>query len=154
MKNVFKMTAVAAVLSLSVAACTTQPGEREILGTVGGGALGAVVGSQFGSGDGQLAATALGAVIGAMIGRDLGVQLDYVARQRMTQATERAIAQNERIEWETPNARGYSRPIRDGRTSSGARCREVEMSVVVDGRLETAYTTACQGRDGRWEIVS
>lgn len=156
--NKFALSAVL-VTALALGACVNtagapQIGVREGIGAVAGGTLGAVAGSQFGSGDGQLAATAIGAVLGAMIGREFGAQLDYVAQQRMQAATQQAATSGQRIAWETPRARGYSEPIRQGRTPSGSLCREVKMAVIIDGRTEEAYTTACQDTSGRWQIIT
>lgn len=47
-------------------------GNGKVIGTVAGGLLGAVVGSQIGKGDGRTAAGVVGAVGGALLGREIG----------------------------------------------------------------------------------
>jgi uncharacterized protein YcfJ len=50
---------------------TTQKGGHRVLGTLAGGAVGGLVGNQFGKGSGKTALTAAGAVGGALAGRKL-----------------------------------------------------------------------------------
>lgn len=81
-----------AALTLSLAACA-QPGggggygmSKQTGGAILGGAGGALAGSQFGKGKGQLAATALGTLLGAFIGSEAGASMDradqtYYAQQ-------------------------------------------------------------------------
>ena len=42
---------------------------------------------------------------------------------------------------------------RDGRTVSGKYCREFRQNVMIDGRAEEAFGTACQQPNGDWQIV-
>ncbi len=87
-----RMVLVAAALTLSLAACA-QPGSgnfgisKQTGGAVLGGAGGALAGSQFGKGKGQLATTALGTLLGAWLGSEAGSSLDradqtYSAQQQ------------------------------------------------------------------------
>lgn len=48
---------------------------------------------------------------------------------------------------------GTVTPTRDGYSSAGRYCREYQQTIVVGGRNESAYGTACQQPDGSWEIV-
>jgi len=43
--------------------------------------------------------------------------------------------------------------VRDGRTDSGAYCREFQSEIIVGGERETGYGTACRQPDGSWKIV-
>ena len=56
------------VVALAMAGCTQPgqdgPGNKQVLGTVGGAALGGLVGSRFGKGSGKVAATAAGKPLG------------------------------------------------------------------------------------------
>jgi outer membrane lipoprotein SlyB len=57
-----------------------QPGEHTVLGPAAGGVAGAVVGSQFGHGNGRKVMTVLGALGGAMAGKHIEKQARGVSR--------------------------------------------------------------------------
>ena len=45
-------------------------------------------------------------------------------------------------------------PIRDGTDNqTGNYCREFQNEVIINGRAEQAYGTACRQSDGTWRIV-
>jgi outer membrane lipoprotein SlyB len=58
----------------------TQPGEHTALGPIAGGVAGAVIGSQFGHGNGRKILTVLGAAGGAYAGREIEKQARGVKR--------------------------------------------------------------------------
>ena len=149
--------ALAAILTLSGCANDGQGG-KEVGGTLMGAALGGLIGSQMGSGGGQLAATAAGTLLGGYIGNQIGRQLDEEDRQRMRTAQQRAYVAplNEPIVWNNPSNgnSGSVTPIRDGRSTAGAYCREFQSEVTVGGQKEKAHGTACREPDGSWRIVS
>ena len=60
----------------------------------------------------------------------------------------------ERIVWSNGAASGNVTAVREGNSTSGRYCREFQQQVVVGGRMEQAYGTACQQPDGAWEIIS
>lgn len=152
------MTALALTGLLTLGACQgMQDNPKQSAGTVLGGIGGAVAGAQFGQGSGQLAATAAGTLLGAFIGSEVGKSLDRADKQAMAQATQQAhyAPVGESIAWNNPDTghSGSVTPVRDGRSQSGAYCREYRQTVVIDGRSEEAYGTACQQPDGTWQIV-
>lgn len=51
-------------------------GTKQTIGTVAGGAAGALIGSQIGGGSGRVVATGVGAVVGALAGGAIGKQMD------------------------------------------------------------------------------
>lgn len=160
MKSVSRvgLTALALTGMLTLGACQNmQDNPKQSAGTLLGGIGGAVAGAQFGKGTGQLAATAAGTLLGAFIGSEIGKSLDRADRQAMAQATQQAhyAPMGETISWNNPDSghSGTVTPVRDGRTQSGAYCREYRQTVVIDGRSEEAYGTACQQPDGTWRIV-
>jgi len=61
------------ILSIALGGCVTNNQER---GTVIGAAGGGLLGSQFGSGQGQLVAIGLGVLLGAMAGDAMGENMD------------------------------------------------------------------------------
>ena len=68
-----KLLVVAAVSAFVLSGCvaTNQQG-----GTLVGAGLGGLLGSQFGSGTGQLAATGLGVLVGGLVGNQIGQHMD------------------------------------------------------------------------------
>lgn len=151
---------VAAIgLAVFVSACAQGqgPGTKQTIGGLGGAALGGLLGSQFGSGTGQLAFTALGTLGGALVGSEIGRYMDDADRQYASQARAQATAApiGQPIVWNNPNSgnRGTVTPIRDGISSSGQYCREFQQTVVVGGQTQEAFGVACQQADGTWRVV-
>lgn len=124
------------------------------VGTIVGGATGALVGSQFGKGSGRIWTTAAGAVAGGMIGSNVGSRLDELDRMRADQAYQQAASSSvgSTITWSNPHSghHGTVRSVREGRSSYGDYCREFQSTVFIEGRKDTVYSTACRGQDGRW----
>jgi surface antigen len=154
-----KALASLAAAALIVAACTNDAGQKQTAGTVIGGVAGAVLGSRVGGGSGRLIATAVGTLAGAMIGSEIGRSLDRADQLAMTQAEQRAHTApiGEKVVWNNPDSgnSGYVTPIRDGRSSqTNAYCREYQTTVVIDGREQSAFGTACQQPDGSWKVVN
>lgn len=151
-----KTVTAAVVIVLFTAACQNA-GPKESVGTLGGAALGGLLGSQFGKGSGKLAATGAGVFLGALIGNQIGRGLDDVDRMKMDQANHRAQSApiGESIAWNNPNSgnTGTVTPVRDGTSSSGEYCREFQQTITVGGSTEQAYGTACRQPDGSWRIV-
>lgn len=150
------VTVLAMVSTLALAGCAE--GNNKPGATILGASLGALVGSQFGSGGGQLAMTAMGTLAGAAIGNSIGKKMDAADRQHMRDAEQRAYAApiNETIIWNNPN-NGHSgtvTPVRDGRRQTGEYCREFQSEINVGGQREKGFGTACQQPDGSWKIVS
>ena len=151
----------AASLVPSLAGCAGMS-ENETAGTILGGVAGAVVGNQFGDGDGKTAATALGAIIGATVGREIGHSLDRTSRRRADAATRRALdtaSVGEGITWENPAnaggpARGTAKITRHGADNRGRTCREYQQTVVIGGKEVQSYGTACRDDNGDWQVVS
>ncbi|MDH3596170.1 MAG: RT0821/Lpp0805 family surface protein [Rhodospirillales bacterium] len=152
----FKTVIAAVMIALLSTACAGQ-GEKQTLGTLGGAALGGLLGSQFGSGSGKLAATGVGVFIGALIGSEIGRSMDEVDRMKANQAinTAHTAPVGETITWNNPDSghSGTVTPIRDGTSSSGSYCREFQQTVTIGGQTEEAYGTACRQPDGSWQIV-
>lgn len=157
MKTITSFLIAAAFL---LTACSTNPDSmfnKENMGTLGGGAIGAVLGSNVGKGSGNTAAIAVGTLLGAFVGSEIGKSLDQADRMYANQAYQTAHQSpiGETISWNNPESgnQGSYTPVRDGRTTSGRYCREYEQTVIIDGRREVGYGTACQSTDGRWEIM-
>ena len=132
-------------------------GQRETVGTLGGAALGGLVGAQFGGGSGRAIATAVGIMGGAMIGRGIGQQLDRVDAQRHSRTFYTALENNRTgtmSRWQNLSTRssGYTVPVQTYQKSGGVYCREYQSVVTVAGRSQSAYGTACRQPDGSWKL--
>jgi len=155
-KKAFVGCVVAAVLA--VGGCAENGmGQKETVGTLGGAALGGLLGSQFGGGTGKLVATGLGVFLGGLAGHEIGKSLDRADKLAANQAYSRAQAApiGETISWQNPDNghRGTYTPVREGTSSSGRYCREFQQSITVGGKTEQGYGTACRQPDGSWQIV-
>ena len=151
---------IAAVMAAAMLAGCSGYGDygtKQTVGGLGGAALGGLLGSQFGSGTGQLAFTAAGAVLGGLVGSEVGRSLDEVDRMRAEeaqfQATGAPIGQT--VVWSNPDTgnSGTITPVRDGTASSGEYCREFQQTVTIGGRTQQTFGTACRQGDGTWRVV-
>ena len=155
----FRKLTAAALVAASLGGCQNwEHGQKETAGTVIGGVGGAVVGSQFGKGTGRLAATAAGTLLGAWIGNEVGKSLDRADQQYAAQSANTALERypdGQTSSWKNPNSghSGATTPVRTYETAQGP-CREYQTSVVIDGRTQTAYGTACRQPDGSWHVVN
>lgn len=152
----FVMMALA-LLTFTACESTNGWGTKQTVGTGAGAIAGGLLGSQVGSGSGQMWATGAGVLLGALVGSEVGQSLDRADRAYMQQAQRDVYAApvGDTITWNNPqsgNAGSYT-AVRDGRTDSGLYCREYEQTIRVDGRQEQAYGTACRQPDGSWEIM-
>lgn len=153
MKQIFG----ALIVVPSLMAGCTATGPNETLGTVGGAVVGGVVGSQFGAGDGRVAATAIGTLAGGLIGQQFGRSLDENSRQRAVAAEYRALeygVAGQPVAWRNPDTGHYGEVTpRPAYQVNGSDCREYVHTVYIDGRPQTARGTACRQPDGSWRPV-
>ncbi|MFQ5764629.1 MAG: RT0821/Lpp0805 family surface protein [Rhodospirillales bacterium] len=149
----------AMLLVLISAACQTlQDNPKQVTGTLIGGGLGALVGSQIGGGKGQLAAVALGTLGGAFLGSEIGGSLDRADRLHAERNAKKALEYSRTgttSSWRNPDS-GYSgtfTPTRTFRSAGGQDCREFHTTVTLGGREEDATGRACRQPDGTWRVV-
>lgn len=136
--------------------------QNESTGALIGGAAGAVLGNQFGDGDGRVVMTALGAILGATVGQEIGASLDETSRTEAALATQRALDSADvgtGITWDNPAnagapASGTTVITRQGADEQGRTCREFQQTVTVGGEEVQAYGTACRDANGDWQLVS
>jgi len=163
MKHRFRWSA--AILSTTLLAACASSGDprrdavanQETAGAIVGGIIGGVLGHQFGEGRGNTAMTVLGATAGALIGGRL-------ARDRAVSRYEQEAAymalegtpSGASVPWHDPDgySAGYYQPQRTWRSESGSYCREYQQTVVIGGREQQAYGTACRQPDGSWRVLS
>jgi surface antigen len=145
------------MLAALVGGCA-ETGPKEGVGAVLGAAGGGLLGAQFGSGSGQLAATALGVLAGALIGSNVGRGLDDVDRMMQAEAAQSAFESapsGATSTWDNPDSGNYGSitPTRTYQAASGEYCREFTQTVTVGGEEQQAFGTACRQPDGTWKIM-
>ncbi|PZO87450.1 MAG: hypothetical protein DI626_03985 [Micavibrio aeruginosavorus] len=152
---------IALISTAALGACANTfdgAGNKQLIGGGTGAVLGGLAGSQIGGGSGRLWATGAGVLLGALAGSEIGSSLDRADQAYATQANQRAYTApvGETIRWNNPDTGNYGTitPVRDGRTSSGAYCREYTQTIYVGGKQQTGYGTACQQPDGSWKAVN
>jgi surface antigen len=159
-RNIAGRTAAASLAaSILLAGCSNTVGTKQGIGTLGGAALGGLAGSQIGGGSGKLAAVAVGTLLGAVVGNQVGQSLDRADEIYMSQAASRAYSApvGEVVTWQNPssnNPGSITTHSQRYEPSVGRYCREYQQTVVVGGRTERAYGTACRNPDGSWSIAN
>ncbi len=127
----------------------------KILGAVGGGLLGA----QVGSGKGRMIAVGLGAVAGSWLGGSLGSSMDKTDRMKAAEVTQDSLeykSSGTTSSWSNPESghSGSVTPTRTYQTADQQPCREYTSTVNIDGQTEEAVGTACREPDGTWRIIN
>ncbi|HEC13524.1 MAG TPA: glycine zipper 2TM domain-containing protein [Acidiferrobacteraceae bacterium] len=143
----------ATLLALSVTGCETAT--KEGVGGITGAIVGSILGAQVGGGHGRDAAIAIGALAGAMVGSNLGRHLDEHDEARARDVLEHNRT-GQSSHWENPHSGAHVTmvPTSSYRSSTGQNCREYQTEVIVGGKKEAAYGTACRQSDGAWKIVN
>ena len=158
----FKKFCALSLVSLTLAGCDQAGGQnmmtKQNVGTVLGGATGAILGSQVGGGSGKVAAIAAGTLIGAAVGNGIGASLDRVDQgyyQRSTTTALESARSGQTVEWHNPDSGNYGTitPTNTYKNDSGEFCREFTQTVTVGGKKQQAYGVACRQPDGSWKIV-
>jgi surface antigen len=152
-----KKSFIALICSSFLLTACNMGGKQTIgagIGAIGGG----VVGSTIGKGRGKTVATIAGALIGGLLGSEVGASLDKTDQlyaERTTQSALETAQSNTAIAWSNPDS-GHSGTITPTRTyqNAGRYCREFQQTVVVAGRKQSAYGTACREPDGSWRIIN
>lgn len=140
-------------------ACTGPSGmNKQGGGTLIGGATGALLGAQFGKGDGKLVAVGAGALLGALLGGAIGAGMDEQDKKLAELSTQKALESapaNSNVGWHNPDNGhyGYVKPHKAYRNSYGQNCRGYTQSVVIEGKLQEVTGTACRTSNGQWKIV-
>lgn len=153
-----KIISVLSILGiLTVAGCENSAINKEQMGTLGGAVLGGIAGSQVGKGSGRLWAVGAGTLLGAFVGSEVGKSLDKADLVYAERAAEKAHQApiGETITWNNPESgnAGDVTPVKDGYAESGRYCREYKQTIYIDGQAETAYGTACQDAEGKWQVI-
>lgn len=148
MNRIFLVILMVCILTFT--ACAT----KQETGAVIGGATGAAIGSTIGDGRGQFLAGAIGLLIGAIVGEEIGRSIDLADERQAQEALEKNKT-GESTNWMNPDTGSEVSivPTRTYQSKAGEYCREYTTDVIVGGKKEEAYGTACRQPDGSWKIV-
>jgi surface antigen len=153
-----RFAAVLAALSFASFACATSEGgpSKTTIGAVGGAVAGGILGEVIGGHGGHIIA---GAVAGGLLGALAGNVLDQRDRQIANEAAQRSLETmptGSTSDWSNPDTgnSGSVTPTRTYQQPDGTYCREFTQEVIVGGKKEQAFGTACRQPDGTWRIVS
>jgi surface antigen len=151
---------VAALAALALAGCAGDPngGPRQdagaMVGALTGGLLGASMGNSTGS---RVAGAVIGAAAGGILGGAVGASLDERDRARAYAAEREALEYNEPgvpTGWRGEGTGRYGTIVPGAAYErTGARCRDYTHTIYIDGRPQTARSTACRNPDGSWSPV-
>ena len=126
-----------ALVGLSMAACSPDPGPRE----VGGAAAG----------------DAIDNALGGLLGDRSGAALDDEDSRRAYQAEMQALELGPSgvpVPWRNPNSGRYGNvvpgPVYE---RNGVPCRQFTHAIYAEGRPQIGRGTACRNPDGTWTIV-
>lgn len=149
--------ALSLLLALSLVSTGCKMGTGQTLGHLGGGAMGALIGSTIGDGSGKLVAVGVGAVLGSMLGGAVGSTFDQEDERRAGEATERALATQQVAVWENPRS-GLRGRVEPGRTwvnhDNHRTYRRFTQLVYIGGQPREIHGVAYLGYDGRWHLAS
>ncbi len=141
-------TLLAGGLALMLGACSgATGGYKQPIGGALGAAGGGLLGSQFGSGKGQLAMTAAGALLGGLAGLETGASLDRADQVYASQA----YPQRAQVPmWRSPAypAPQYSAPppaYYGSSYGSGGGCQS--------GNAGSMRGLVCEQSDGTWRFI-
>jgi len=143
--------AVLGVLSLCLVGCDNM--KKQDVGVLTGGAIGGLLGSQFGKGEGRIAAAAIGAVAGGFIGGQIGHSMDKVDQMKMQRVLERTPSKRT-TSWRNPDthAQYTMTPTRTYYVKKRP-CREYVMKAWINGKQRYVHGTACRMPNGTWKAV-
>ena len=153
MMNKIVTACIALITSISLAGCADMT--KQDVGTVSGGVIGGLVGSQFGKGGGQLLAIGAGAVAGAVIGNAIGKNMDETDRLKMNQALDNNSVGQPAYWRNQKTGTSYTVvPTQNVTVDGNQYCREYRSTANVAGKKQQVYGTACRQADGTWKMVS
>lgn len=151
MKNGIVILSIVGLLSVS--GCAQTRGNNATTGAILGGVTGALVTGH----SNNVGVTLLGTLAGAMIGSEIGAQMDERDREYAAHAFNTASHSKvgRVVVWHNPHNghRGKVIIVRDAHTPRGEYCREFRNEVIINGRVQTVYGTACRRMDGSWKVI-
>ena len=134
-------------------------GPKETIGTITGAIVGGSVAHDLAEGNkNQNLITMLGIFTGAVMGNSIGGTLDEIDRQLAANAYNKALEGspiNSSTKWKNPDSGNYG-SVTPTRTfyKADTVCREFNQKIIIGGKTQQGYGTACRTADGDWRIVN
>jgi surface antigen len=126
---------------------------REEIGAVVGGAIGATVGGHNASEENRTVAVIIGAAVGALIGSRIGKALDDADRGCFGHVLEIGAA-GRPVKWSNPTTGvSYSLLPGSGQKMNGIPCRQYELTTSRGKATEKRKGMACQTATGVWSLA-
>lgn len=131
---------------------------KQDVGTIAGAIGGGIIGSNVGGGKGRTTAIIAGTLLGAALGNQVGASLDRADMIMYQDTSQRALETGQpgqTLPWKNPQTGNYGSvtPKAYYQNSGGEYCREYTQTIVVGGKKQDGYGTACRQPDGTWKIV-
>jgi surface antigen len=145
---------LASILACALVGCANQGGiTKQQVGTVAGGVVGGIIGNEVFHGGGKTAGIIGGTIVGAMLGSAIGQSMDQQDQMHAQQALT-TVPMGQEAAWtnERTGTEYTVRPINEY-SSNGSYCRRAKITINVEGKRDTAYTTVCR-RNGKWYTQS
>lgn len=144
-----------AVLSFPLLFASCAQMNNEGVGTLTGGVVGGLLGSQFGGGSGKVLAAAGGAIVGSMIGGKIGQTMDRQDKLEMQHALE-STPTGKAVVWKNPDSGNKYKvtPTSTYYQPNQQPCREYVTYADIGGKREQIYGKACRKADGSWQIAN
>src|SRR5258705_6199691 len=153
-RSMLQMTAVIMLLVVGATGCATmEDNPKASIGALGGAAFGGLIAAAAGRGRAAHAGPVIG---GALLGGFAGNALDQRDKRLAAEAQQKALETaptGKPVAWTNPDS-GHTGTITPTRTyqSGSGYCREFQNDVVIGGKSEKAYGTACRQPDGSWKV--
>ena len=146
---------VALLMPFLLASCESI-GPKATIGGLGGATAGGLIAAAAHASPAGIAA---GVILGGLVGGAIGDRLDAADRREAAEAARRALESSpsgSTVPWRNPDSghSGSVTPTRTYQSSSGEYCREYQQTVMIDGKTEQSYGTACRQPDGSWKIMN
>lgn len=138
-------------LCILLSSCAGGQPNKAGMGAAGGAAGGALIGQAIGH---NTEATLIGAAVGTMLGYMIGNEMDKYDREQLNHVYERGVS-GQTNSWRNPdNGNQYQVTPQPAYSNPSNRqpCRQAEIQTIIDGKQETAYTTACRDNNGHWQL--
>lgn len=145
------------LITVILSSCENSNENKKIAQLIGG-TLGAIVGSEFGSGAGKTISTILGSTTGYLIGTKLVNTLSDKEKKQLTNLTEKSLElnkKNEKLFWKSDekNISAEIEPL-EKFTINSYKCRKYKKTINNNEKIETVESKACRDEDGNWQILN
>src|SRR6266700_6282889 len=141
------------VMPFAAGCATMEDNPKAAIGGLGGADFGGLIAAAAGGGGAAIAGAVIG---GALLGGLAGNMLDQRDKRMAAEAQQRALESaptGKPVAWTNPDT-GHSGTVTPTRTyhSGNGYCREFQNDVIIGGKSEKAYGTACRQPDGSWKV--